>query len=117
MGRVCSSTAGPPGTAVEVLDRCRIRVGVVQEVHGESLTALTRTLTWDGVGLTEGEAVLEGVRWSVDGRSLLTAPAAGDLVALHWDWVCDVLTPGQARRIGELEQARREAVGLAPAPC
>ena len=102
----------PPGPAVEVLDRCRIRVGVVRDVAGESLTAMTRTLVWDGDDLAEGDAVLERARWSVDGRALMAPPAAGNLVALHWDWVCDVVSPEQALRMAALERARRVAVGL-----
>jgi hypothetical protein len=23
----------------------------------------------------------------------------GDIVSVHWDWVCDVLTPGQVGRL------------------
>lgn len=102
----------PPGPAVEVLDRCRIRVGVVQQVDGETVTVRTRRLAWDGRDLDEDDAGQEQARWSVEGRALMAAPARGDLVALHWDWVCEVLTPEQARRIAVLERARRVAVGL-----
>jgi Family of unknown function (DUF6390) len=102
----------PAGPAVNVLDRCRIRVGVVRSVDGERLTTIARLLDWDGARLDAGDATVETVRWSVDGRALMDAPAVGDLVALHWDWVCDVLTPDQARRICALEQRQRAAVGL-----
>ena len=102
----------PPGPAVEVLDRCRIRVGVVEAVHGETVTVWSSPLVWDGAGLAEGDVAKEVARWCVEGRSLMAAPAIGDLVALHWDWVSDVLTPRQARLISAREEARRLAVGL-----
>ncbi len=102
----------PPGPAVTVLDRCRIRIGVVRGVVGGVVTVLSRPLVWDGSSLAPGDAVVETARWSVDGRSLIAAPASGDLVALHWDWVCDVLTPDQARRIRGLEARQRADLGL-----
>jgi hypothetical protein len=42
----------------------------------------------------------------------MSRPAIGDTVALHWDWVCDILTPEQADRIQQLEATQRAAVGL-----
>jgi hypothetical protein len=104
----------PPGPAVEVLDRCRIRSGVVLAVEGESVRISTSPLGWDGAHLTPGPAVEEGARWSVDGLSLMAAPAVGDVVSLHWDWVCDVLSPPQAELVGRLESAQRAALALAP---
>ena len=102
----------PPGPAVSVLDRCRIRTGVVHAVAGESVTVATSVLGWDGGQLAPGPIVFEQARWSADGLSLLEAPTVGDVVALHWDWVCDVLTAEQAARVGQLEAAQRGAVGL-----
>ncbi len=103
----------PSGPAVSVLDRCRIRSGVVSEVDGEWVTVLTRLLRWDGSTLVQSDPVDELARWSVGGQSLLSAPAVGDTVALHWDWVCDVLTPDQCHRLQRLEDEQRTAVGLA----
>jgi hypothetical protein len=47
-----------------------------------------------GVGVLD-EGVEERGRWARAGRSLLAAVAPGDVVSLHWDWVCDHLTPEQ----------------------
>lgn len=104
----------PPGPAVSVLDRCRIRTGVVRAVVGETVTVGTSVLAWDGARLTPGPGVVETARWSTDGLSLIDPPAPGDVVALHWDWVCEVLTVEQAERVDRLEEAQREAVGLLP---
>ena len=43
----------------------------------------------------------------MDGQALIDAPEVGALVALHWDWVCEVLTPEQAARIEHLERRTR----------
>lgn len=102
----------PPDPAVSVLDRCRIRIGVVIEVDGEWVLVMSNLLTWDGESLTPSSLQVERARWSVDGHSLLSPPAVGDTVALHWDWVCDVLTTDQADRIQRIECEQRAAVGL-----
>jgi len=103
-----------PGPAVEVLDRCRIRVGVVVAVDGETVAVTSRRLVWDGEALDGGPEVTEQARWSVGGRTLIAEPAVGDVVALHWDWVCDVLTPEQGRRVAEIEATQLVALGLTP---
>lgn len=100
----------PPGPAVNVLDQCRIRVGVVEAVDGGAVSVRHRPLIWDGSTLEVGDETTGSARWSVDGRALMASPEVGDLVALHWDWVCDVLTPDQARRICRLEEHQRAAV-------
>jgi len=104
----------PAGPAATVLDRCRIRVGRVLAVDGEEATVGSRLLAWDGDGLRESAPVTETVRWSVGGSSLIDAPEVGDAVALHWDWVCEVLSTEQARSITGLEQRRLRAVHLRP---
>ncbi|WP_329060833.1 DUF6390 family protein [Streptomyces sp. NBC_01429] len=101
-------------TALSVLDRCRIRTGVVRSVHGESATVESRALRWTGTHLVPGPPRRESVRWSRGGRSLIPGVAPGDLVALHWDWVCDVITRSQAARIESTEARQLRAQGLAP---
>lgn len=105
----------PPGPAVSVLDRCRIRSGVVSEKDGEWVVVRSRLLTWDDHSLTPSSLQTERARWAVNGQSLLSPPAVGDTVALHWDWVCDLLTPDQTDRLERLEHEQRSAVGLASA--
>lgn len=96
-------------TAVSVLDRCRIRTGTVLSVRGETATVSSRPLVWDGSALAPGPARSEEVAWSAGGRSLLDGLAPGDRVALHWDWVCDVITDAQAARIESLEERQLNA--------
>ncbi|MFD3482784.1 DUF6390 family protein [Streptomyces sp. NPDC058665] len=102
-------------TALSVLDRCRIRTGVVRSVSGETARVECRPLTWTGTALTPGPPREESVRWSTGGRSLIAGPAPGDLVALHWDWVCDVLTTTQAARVESIEAGRLAAPESVPA--
>ncbi|GIF00583.1 DUF6390 family protein [Paractinoplanes rishiriensis] len=90
--------------AVSVLDRCRIRTGVVREVGESTATVTARPLVWREGRLAAGPSAVERVTWSVGGRSLLAGLHVGDQVALHWDWVCDVLTADQVRKIIAYEE-------------
>ncbi|CAN5320262.1 DUF6390 family protein [soil metagenome] len=102
----------PAGPAVNVLDRCRIRTGVVHEVDGEQVTVQSAPLHWNGRALEAGPAVLELARWSVDGSTLIPPPDVGNTVALHWDWVCEVVTSDQAQWITRAEILQRSAIGI-----
>ncbi|MFJ1929202.1 MULTISPECIES: DUF6390 family protein [unclassified Streptomyces] len=46
------------------------------------------------------------------GRTLIDGVRPGDRVALHWDWVCDVLTDEQALRVESFEARTRTGPGL-----
>jgi hypothetical protein len=85
-------------TALSILDNCRIRWGTVVSVDGDRVRVCTRPLTWDGRRLGLGPERIEPVRWSI-GAAAGRAPAPGELVSCHWDWVCDRLTAGQAARL------------------
>lgn len=90
--------------AVSVLDRCRIRTGEVRSVHGETATVRSRPLVFDGRVLAPGPERDEVVTWSVGGLSLLNGLLPGEWVALHWDWVCDVLTTEECERLAWYEK-------------
>jgi hypothetical protein len=94
-------------TALDVLDRCRIRTGVVVRVDGPAATVRSRPLVWDGTSMAPGPQRQEVVHWSHDGRALIGAPDPGDRVALHWDWLCEVLTAEQVRTVEWLETRQR----------
>jgi len=83
------------GHALTVLDRCRIRWGRVEALHGDQAVVRSRPLCFDGRRLGFGEPTTETAARSVGGLGYLRDLAVGDWVSLHWDWVCDVLTRGQ----------------------
>lgn len=103
-----------PGSVVpvplQVLDQCRIRTGEVVRVDGEHAEVRSRPLTWDGHRLATGSERIERPRWSADGQGLLTSVAVGDLVALHWDWVCDTVSEQQRDAIGRREADQVAAI-------
>ena len=53
----------------------------------------SRALTFDGSRLMLGPVRIEQARRSLDGVGFVGDLRPGDIVSLHWDWVCDRLSP------------------------
>ena len=98
--------------AVGLMDTCRIRWGRVQEVTGDSLVVNAVPL-----GLVDGKLALvepkvqTARRW-LDGAGFVPDVGPGDVVSLHWDWACEVLSPTrldalQRRTVHQLELANQ----------
>jgi uncharacterized protein DUF6390 len=91
--------SGAVDQPLHVLDQCRTTPAVVAGVEGESVRVLARPLCWDGSSLRLGPVADRVARWADGGLALVSPPNPGDWVSLHWDFVCDVLTPNAARRL------------------
>lgn len=78
---------------LRVVDRCRIRWGRV--VEADATTALVRSapLVWAD-GLSLGTPAIERVAIGLERRV-----SPGDVVAMHWDWVCERLDTRQLARL------------------
>ena len=103
---------------LHVLDRCRIRWGTVVAPGAELVTVRFRPLLWDGRRMSLGASVEEPVRASSGGRGFVRPLRPGDTVSMHWDWVCDLLSP---RQVSALARCTRRHIDLvngtrAPAP-
>jgi hypothetical protein len=88
--------------ALNVLDRCRIRVATVREVSDATATVSCRPLVTFGNSITPGPCREEAAAFLRSGLKDELKP--GDRVALHWDWVCDVLDDDQAALIESHER-------------
>lgn len=84
---------------MRVLDACRVRWGRVLAVHAGLAEVAVRPLVWDGRSLRLGAARVEAVTYASARGSLVPRVRVGDVVALHWDWLCDVLSDRQARAL------------------
>lgn len=102
-----------PATALGVLQQCRIRWGSVVCLDDDHVVLESQPLVIDDGRLSLGDPAPERVRWSRDGRSLTTAPAVGDVVAAHWDWVCGPLTDADRTALTAATQATLELVNTA----
>jgi hypothetical protein len=91
------------GPAVEeplrVLNSCRVRWGRVLAVHNGLAKVSGQALEWDGRTLHLGAPRVEHVLCATAGGSLAPVIAPGNVVAMHWDWICEVLS---TRRLNAL---------------
>jgi Family of unknown function (DUF6390) len=99
-----------PATALQILQYCRIRWGTVDSVDREHVVMVSRPLTFAAGSLDLGEPAAERVRWSKDGVSLIAAPAPGDTVSAHWDWICSTLTEAEADALADATRTTLDLV-------
>ena len=92
---------------LRILDQCRTSAARVLSSDGETATVLARPLVYEHGLLGLGGPVTKEARWSEAGLSFVGRPEPGDLVSLHWDFLCDRLTPASA---SALETATRRAL-------
>jgi len=108
--------AGTQRAPLTVLDRCRIRWARVLSVDGDTVTVRDRALAFEDQLLVDGPERVEQVHRSVDGVGFVEELEPGDTVALHWDWVCERLSPGAVRRLRAWTGRMRAAVNAPFAP-
>jgi Family of unknown function (DUF6390) len=98
---------------LRVLDQCRTASAVVCTADGDSLDVLARPLLWDGARLSLGRPRARTVRWRDGGLAFVRRPHPGDVVALHWDFACDLLSVEAAHRLDRATQRALDAVNRA----
>ena len=108
--------AGRGAPALEVLDRCRIRWGRIECLLGGRALVRCRHLAFDGSALALGEERLEQVEVALEGTGLVEGVRPGDVVSLHWDWVCDRLSPNEVARLEHYTRLNLASVNSLSAP-
>lgn len=101
---------GMVGEPLRVLDRCRIRWGRIVALDGDAASVISRPLVLDGDRLALGAERVEHVAWASGGSSMTGDLSPGDLVTMHWDWVCERVTAGAVRT---LDRGTAAALALA----
>lgn len=99
---------------LHVLDHCRIRWGTVVNAASGAVTVRCRPLAWDGRSLSIGPSCLESVPASAGGKAFVRDLRPGDLISLHWGWVCDRLTPAQMRSLQRYTRWHLRLANAAP---
>ena len=89
---VGSRRQGSVADALGLMDACRIRWGRVMEIAGDSLVVNTVPLELYGGKLALAKPKVQTVRRWLDGTGFVSDVNVGDVVSLHWDWACEVLT-------------------------
>jgi hypothetical protein len=90
---------GQVDDVLTVMDSCRIRWGRVTAVEGEHLRVNAVPLELVDGRLRLGAARAEVIRRSADGHGFAAAARPGDVVSIHWDWVCDRLDDAALRTL------------------
>lgn len=106
LGLLRSGTEGP---ALFVLDRCRVRWGRVESLTDETAVVLSSSLAFDHDRLGLGPLRQEEVRRYDSGASV-DELRPGDVVSLHWDWICERLS---RHRLGQLRACTRRNLAAA----
>ena len=92
------------------IDSCRIRWGRVEGVVGDQLVVWAASLEQVDGKLRLGAPHLETVSRWLDGIGFVDDVQPGEMVAIHWSWACDRLTP---RQLHNLVAWTRLALGVA----
>jgi hypothetical protein len=95
---------------LRILDLCRTTPAIVESVNDDAVTVLARPLRFASGELRLGEPQRRQARWQDGGLAFVAAPNPGDHVSLHWDFVCDVLTPRESRTLAYVTQRALSAV-------
>ena len=103
-GLMNGDTSGP---VLEVMDGCRISWGEVLEVTPPALTVRRRPLELAAGYLHLGRAVPVRVEAFPDAQV-----SPGSWVSIHWGWACEVLQPGELRRLRTVTTAALERCNL-----
>jgi hypothetical protein len=101
---------GATTDALRLMEACRIRWGRVLEVKGDQLIVNAVPLSLVDGKLALLEARPQTVKRWLDGTGFVSNVQSGDVVSLHWDWACEVLSP---RRLEALRQRTVRQLSLA----
>lgn len=108
--------SGKQEPAMTVLERCRIRWGRVEAVDGADVTVRSQPLGFDGRDLVLLDERLEQAFCSVDDVGFVEDVVPGEVVSLHWDWVCDRLDPDALACLEHFTARSLHAVNTTAAP-
>ena len=86
-----------------LIDSCRISWGTVAEVGSEDLRVKLKPIVIDDGRLALGRPVLRRVKYNADVNPF-GAVNRGDIVSIHWNYACEVLSPRQAKNISRFTE-------------
>ncbi len=98
------SRVGEVENTLATMDGCRISGGKVLAVEGTELVVERQPLIQVEGKLALGPTQRTRVVRQVDARGFADAARPGDWVALHWGWVCEVITPRQQANLAHYTQ-------------
>ncbi len=88
----------------ELIDSCRISWGRVVRVESDALKVEVKPLVIDDGRLAVAKPVVKRVKYNPDVQPF-GAVKAGNVVSIHWNYACDVLTGKQSKNIEKYTDA------------
>lgn len=92
--------------------QCRVRWGTVESVDGEHARVRCPWLGWDGRELALAEERVSTCRWARGEHTFVADLRPGDVVAMHWDWICDRLDPAGLAALTESTARQLSATNI-----
>ncbi len=89
----------PVEHSLVTMDECRISPAKVVEIFSGKMKVEYQPLVAIGNRLELGQLLEKEVFCEMNDKAFFKQPKAGDLVSLHWGWVCDFLTERQVTNL------------------
>lgn len=107
--------AGLTEAPLGVLNSCRVRRGRVLSVDADTATVATDRVEFSSgrLMLSDGEPDVLSVRLGEAGNHPCGHVQQGDMVSVHWDWVCEVIDDRTARAVAVAEHRALSRANLA----
>jgi Family of unknown function (DUF6390) len=92
---------GDPGAAVAIgaMDSCRVSWGTVKSAEAGQLLIERQPLALVRGKLALGAAELRSISGETGGLGFVGGAKPGDVVSVHWDWACEVLSTSALSRL------------------
>jgi len=79
----------------ETMDNCCIKWGLVKQIDGPAITAETEPILYKNRRLFLGEPVQKKFIRTLESDTDIEQLKPGDIVTVHWNVICEVITPRQ----------------------
>jgi len=89
----------PVEHTLNTMDQCRIAAGKVKSVLPGKMLVECQPLVIENNKLKLGDPIEREVLTEINKKAFVREPMVGDMVSLHWNWVCDFLCEEQVKNL------------------
>jgi len=84
---------------VKTMDNCRISWGEIDQGNNSKLFVKTQGLVYEDGKLRLKDGVVKEVKWRIGDKSFVDKLKKGDLITIHWGWVCEKIGRRQMKNL------------------
>lgn len=84
---------------MESMNKCRISWGIIREIDGPFITIETEPLLYVGGKLVLGEPTQKKLARNLESTIEIDELKTGDAVSMHWNVICERITPENAQNL------------------